>query len=39
LLVYAPGGYQFSDFVKVGTPLTVLVAVIVVLMSPMLWPG
>jgi di/tricarboxylate transporter len=39
LLVYAPGGYQFSDFVKVGTPLTVLIALIVVFMSPMLWPG
>jgi di/tricarboxylate transporter len=39
LLVYAPGGYQFSDFVKVGTPLTVIVALIVVLLSPLLWPG
>ncbi len=39
LLVYAPGGYHFNDFVKVGTPLTVLVALIVVSLSPMLWPG
>ena len=39
LLIYGPGGYQFSDFVKVGTPLTLIVAVIVSLMAPMIWPG
>jgi di/tricarboxylate transporter len=39
LLVYGPGGYQFSDFVKVGVPLTLIVAVIVSLMAPMIWPG
>ncbi len=38
LLVYGPGRYQFADFVWVGTPLTVLVAIIVVVMAPMLWP-
>ena len=39
LLIYGPGGYQFSDFVKVGVPLTFIVAVIVSLMAPMIWPG
>ncbi len=39
LLIYGPGGYQFGDFVKVGVPLTLLVAVIVSLMAPILWPG
>ncbi len=38
LLVYGPGRYQFSDFMRVGIPLTLIVAVIVSLMSPMLWP-
>jgi di/tricarboxylate transporter len=38
LLVYAPGRYQFADFVRVGTPLTVLVAIVVVLVAPLLWP-
>ncbi len=28
LMVYGPGGYTFKDFAKVGTPLTVLYAVI-----------
>ncbi len=39
LLVYGPGRYQFSDFVRVGVPLTLIVAVIVAFMAPMLWPG
>jgi di/tricarboxylate transporter len=38
LLVYGPGRYQFGDFVKVGTPLTILAAVIVCVMAMMLWP-
>ncbi|MBX2955263.1 MAG: SLC13 family permease [Cyclobacteriaceae bacterium] len=28
LMVYGPGGYTFKDFVKVGTPLTVIYSVI-----------
>ncbi|HXH82280.1 MAG TPA: SLC13 family permease [Candidatus Tectomicrobia bacterium] len=39
LLVYGPGGYRFRDFVRAGTPLTVLVGVIVVLLAPLLWPA
>jgi di/tricarboxylate transporter len=39
LLIYGPGGYQFGDFVKVGVPLTLIVAVIVAFMAPLLWPG
>ena len=39
LLVYGPGRYQFMDFVRVGTPLTLVVAFAVTLISLMLWPG
>jgi di/tricarboxylate transporter len=39
LLVYGPGRYNFMDFVKVGTPLTVICAVIVAVVAPLLWPG
>jgi di/tricarboxylate transporter len=39
LLIYGPGRYQFADFVRVGVPLTLIVAVIVCFMAPMLWPG
>jgi di/tricarboxylate transporter len=37
LLVYGPGGYKFADFVKVGTPLTVLAALVVVFLAPLIW--
>ena len=39
LLVYSPGRYRFADFVKVGTPLTVICALIVVLLAPLIWQG
>jgi len=39
LLVYGPGRYRFMDFIYVGTPLTILVALVVVLLAPLLWPG
>jgi di/tricarboxylate transporter len=39
LLIYGPGHYRFADFLRVGIPLTLLIAVIVSIMTPMLWPG
>jgi di/tricarboxylate transporter len=37
LLAYGPGRYQFADFVRVGAPLTLLVALVVAFMAPWLW--
>ncbi|MHA7873868.1 SLC13 family permease [Roseivivax sp.] len=37
-LVYGPGGYQFTDFLKVGVPMNILIAVVSSLMIPMIWP-
>jgi di/tricarboxylate transporter len=37
-LVYGAGDYRFVDFLKVGTPLTILFGVISVLLIPFLWP-
>jgi di/tricarboxylate transporter len=37
LLVYGPGRYKFADFVKVGTPLTAICALLVVLLAPLIW--
>jgi di/tricarboxylate transporter len=34
LMVQTPGGYVFSDFVKVGFPLTVIVGAVVLLLAP-----
>ena len=39
LLIYGPGGYRFSDFLRVGIPLTLIVAIIVTIMTPMIWPA
>ena len=38
LMVYGPGKYQFSDFFKVGAPLTVVIYAIAILMVPWVWP-
>ena len=38
LLVYGPGRYQFVDFVRVGAPFTLCLALVVALMAPWLWP-
>jgi len=38
LMVYGPGEYSFGDFVKIGIPLSVLVGVITVLLTPMFFP-
>ena len=37
MLVLGPGRYQFTDFVKVGVPFTLLVMLISVLMVPWLF--
>lgn len=37
LLIYSPGRYRFGDFVRVGTPLTALAALIVVFLAPLIW--
>jgi len=38
LMVYGPGGYCFTDFLKIGGPLSVIVAVIALSIIPMVWP-
>jgi di/tricarboxylate transporter len=39
LLVYGPGRYRFADFIRVGTPLTIVVAVVVVFVARTIWGG
>ena len=38
LLVYGPGGYRFSDYLKVGMPLNLLVLIMGSLFIPLIWP-
>jgi di/tricarboxylate transporter len=37
VLVMGPGGYKFSDYFKVGLPLTLLTMVIVLIVVPIVW--
>mgnify|MGYP001828864476 CR=1 FL=1 len=38
VLVMGPGGYRFSDYLKVGMPLTIVVLIITLLVLPIFWP-
>lgn len=38
MMVYGPGGYRFGDFVKVGTPLNVILWIVAVALIPVFWP-
>lgn len=38
MLVYGPGGYKFTDFMKVGIPLNLSIGLIASAMIPFLWP-
>ena len=37
-LVYGPGGYKFSDFLKVGLPLNLSIGAVASLLIPVFWP-
>ncbi|HEY5850653.1 MAG TPA: SLC13 family permease [Lysobacter sp.] len=39
LLILGPGQYRFSDFVRIGLPLTTLIALVSAWMSQWLWLG
>jgi di/tricarboxylate transporter len=38
LLVYGPGGYRFSDYLKLGMPLNLLVLIMGSFFIPLMWP-
>lgn len=38
LMVYGPGRYQFVDYVRIGLPLSGLVALTAILLIPQVWP-
>ena len=38
LMVYGPGGYRFTDFTRVGLPLSVLLLLAATLLAPLAWP-
>ncbi|MBM9594061.1 SLC13 family permease [Roseitranquillus sediminis] len=37
-MVYAPGGYRFTDFTRIGLPLNLVTGVTACLLIPLIWP-
>jgi len=37
MMVYGPGGYKFSDYMKVGLPLTIIYALTTICLAKMVW--
>ncbi len=37
LMVYGPGGYRASDFLRMGLPLKLLLGAVTCLLAPMIW--
>lgn len=38
MLVYGPGGYRFTDFMKVGIPLNLSIGILASAVIPFIWP-
>ncbi|MEX2600455.1 MAG: SLC13 family permease [Balneolaceae bacterium] len=38
LMVYGPGGYHFTDYIRFGLPLNVIVGIIAISLVPVVWP-
>jgi len=38
LMVYGPGGYRFSDFLRIGVPMNILIGVITVTVIAVMYP-
>lgn len=38
LMIYGPGGYKVTDFLRLGLPLTLIVVIVVAAVVPLAWP-
>ena len=38
LMVYGPGGYHFTDFARIGLPVSLVVMTVAFLLAPVVWP-
>jgi di/tricarboxylate transporter len=38
MMVFGPGGYRFTDFMRVGIPLNILMWIAAVILIPFIWP-
>lgn len=37
LMAYGPGGYRFTDFVRIGLPLNLILLICTTILIPMIW--
>jgi di/tricarboxylate transporter len=38
LMVYGPGGYRFTDYLRIGLLLNFLIGIVTVILCPLIWP-
>lgn len=38
LMVYGPGGYRFTDFLRIGVPMNIIIGITAVTISPLVFP-
>jgi di/tricarboxylate transporter len=38
LMIYGPGGYKFTDYVRYGGPLNLIVMIVTIALAPLIWP-
>lgn len=38
MMVYGPGGYRFSDFLRIGIPMNIIMWLVASTLIPMIWP-
>jgi di/tricarboxylate transporter len=37
LMVYGPGGYRFSDFLRIGVPLNIVFGIVAIILIPLIY--
>ncbi len=38
MMVYGPGGYRFSDYIRIGLPLNIVTMLVASALIPLIWP-
>ena len=38
LLVYAPGGYRFTDLIRIGVPMNIIILIVNIVICTLLFP-
>jgi di/tricarboxylate transporter len=38
MMVYGPGGYRFSDYMRIGIPLNIITGLVACALIPVIWP-